>query len=252
MKTGITERGDAAIDLTWANKLDNLDTATIITKNLSLKFRDTLLKAHNDGHKLILHCTCTGFGGTIIEPHVPNYKTQLDNLKTLIDAGFPAKQCVLRIDPIFPTEKGLKRVCNVLNYFTSLNTNVTRIRISILDEYRHVKTRFANHGLPNVYPGSNFYASAEQFKTVADTLSQYNYIFETCAEPQLVAIRPDKFKQIGCISKDDLNVLNIDTSSLTSSENKQNRYGCHCLSCKTELLTRRGQCPHGCLYCYWK
>ena len=45
MKTGITERGDAAIDLTWANKLDNLDTATIITKNLSLKFRDTLLKA---------------------------------------------------------------------------------------------------------------------------------------------------------------------------------------------------------------
>lgn len=34
--------------------------------------------------------------------------------------------------------------------------------------------------------------------------------------------------------------------------NPQGRGGCLCLSCKTELLTCRAQCPHGCLYCYWK
>ena len=35
-------------------------------------------------------------------------------------------------------------------------------------------------------------------------------------------------------------------------ENPQKRTGCHCLSCKTELLTPRVKCEHNCVYCFWK
>lgn len=36
------------------------------------------------------------------------------------------------------------------------------------------------------------------------------------------------------------------------SVNKQNRSGCLCLSCKTELLAEKHRCPHQCVYCYWQ
>ena len=68
------------------------------------------------------------------------------SLKDLIDRGFPAENCVLRIDPIFPSEKGIERVENVLDYFATLKTGVDRVRVSIVDEYKHVKFRYYNRG----------------------------------------------------------------------------------------------------------
>ena len=70
-----------------------------------------------DGVKLIVHATCTGWGNTDLEPNVHDYKWQLAQLKKLIGAGFPTNHCVLRIDPIFPTNNGLKRVIEVLQEF---------------------------------------------------------------------------------------------------------------------------------------
>ena len=37
---GITERGDAAIDYSWIRKLDSVDGAILITKNVSQMFRN--------------------------------------------------------------------------------------------------------------------------------------------------------------------------------------------------------------------
>ena len=102
-KIGITERGDAGIDLSWTQKLGHVEGAVLITKNITNEFISNVLHLNNIGHKLIVHCTCTGFGGTELEPNVPDYKIQLNRLKLLIDSGFPISQCVLRIDPIIPT-----------------------------------------------------------------------------------------------------------------------------------------------------
>ena len=109
MKIGITERGDASIDYQWKGKLPSVDGAILITKNLTDQFIDTVIKCYENGDKLIVHATCTGWGETDFEPNVPDYKTQLHQLKKLINKGFPADYCVLRIDPIFPTLFGLKR-----------------------------------------------------------------------------------------------------------------------------------------------
>ena len=246
MKIGITEYGDAGVDFRWVKKLSNMDGAILISKNFTEKFKEEVLKQTKP---LILHCTCTGWGQTKIEPNVPDYKTQLNSLKDIIDKGFPASMCVLRIDPILPSEEGLKHLEDVLKYFISLNTGVNRIRISIVDEYDHVKKRYKENGLTPLY-GVNFYASEEQMKKVGEVLEKYPFIYETCAEETLVKLFPEKFIIKGCISHSDLSLMNLEAPPLW--ENPQHRTGCHCLSCKTEMLTPRKPCPHNCMYCFWK
>jgi hypothetical protein len=250
MKIGITERGDAGINLAWKNKLVCVDGAILITKNITDQFIEAVITAYDKNKHLIVHCTCTGLGHTIIEPNVPNYKTQLQQLNKLIERGFPKTNCVLRIDPIFPTPKGLNKVKDVMDKATELNLlPCMRVRISVLDEYRHVKERFRTAGFEPLYDG--FTAPAEMMNAVVQTLTPFDTVFECCAEPMLTKLNPDKFITTGCVSKTDLNIMGIPLDP-NIYLNPQNRNGCACLSCKTELLTERKQCPHKCLYCFWK
>lgn len=251
MKIGITEWNDAGIDFRWEDKLENLNGVILITKSVNNVFRKKVL-AHMDKLPIIVHCTCTGWGASPLESNVPSLKKQLDWLKELIDSGFPAKQVVLRIDPIFPSEKGLKRVAEVLDYAKEINLPMEdiRCRISIVDEYPHVRKRFESLGWTPLY-GGNFYASWAQMEAVGELLQQYPYKFATCAEDKLVNKFPSTFEIKGCISRDDLEIMNVEYDEKLF-ENPQKRSGCHCLSCKTELLKPREKCSHGCVYCYWK
>ena len=250
MRIGITERGDASFDYGWVNKATRMDGTILITKNLTDTFIQTVIDLHNNRVKLIVHATCTGWGNTDFEPNVHDYKWQLAQLKKLIDAGFPANYCVLRIDPIFPTYNGLKRVIEVLQEFERLDTGVTRIRISVYDEYKHVKERLKAKGYQSFY-GDHFYANNQQMLSVANTLSLFPYKFEVCAENILAQNFPQTFEQTGCVSTKDFAVLGIKTVP-NLSENGQQRSGCHCLTCKTELLTNKFRCPNQCIYCYWR
>ena len=263
MKIGITERGDASIDYQWKGKLPSVDGAILITKNLTDQFIDTVIKCYENGDKLIVHATCTGWGRTDFEPNVPDYKTQLHQLKKLIKKGFPADHCVLRIDPIFPTLSGLNRVMEVIHEFQKQKTGIKRIRISVYDEYHHVKERLKAAGYRPCY-GENFHASPKQMESVANALRQFSYCtyshhgqvtmrsqFETCAEDLLVKRYPHSFKQVGCVSNKDIELMGLEPV-LNKEENGQQRTGCHCLTCKTELLTNKYRCPNQCIYCYWK
>lgn len=263
LQIGVTEQGDAGIDFSWYEKIKNYDVtgAILITKNITPRFAELVLELHKNNYKIIIMATCTGYGGTVIEPHVPTYKTQLNALKNIIDKGFPVDQCVLRIDPIFPTENGLQRVRKVVSYANELGLlSQIRLRISIYDEYAHVKKRFKDAGIQPLY-GENFYAPEammENAATVLDELhKQYNITFETCAETHLIFLLNRKYgnnQKIcltqGCVSPKDLAILDIPYKPM--EENMQGRSGCHCLSCKTELLKNKCRCPNGCLYCYWQ
>ena len=105
MKIGITERGDAGINSLWTQKVDTVDGMILITKNITEIFKANVLSLYHKGYKIIVHCTCTGYGSSALEPNVPDYKWQLSSLENLIKRGFPAENCVLRIDPILPSEK---------------------------------------------------------------------------------------------------------------------------------------------------
>lgn len=250
MKIGVTERGDAGLNLAWACKARTVDGMVLITKNITDAFIHQVVKLHHQGVPIIVHCTCTGFGGTTLEPNVPNYKVQLAALNKLIAAGFPASHTVLRLDPIFPSETGMQKVRNVLDEFLKLDTGCTRIRISIVDEYKHVKERYKARGWEPLY-GDNFGPNKTQLALVTNTLKAYPQLkFEACAE-NLLSQMSEQIVATGCVSQLDLQIMGLSVSS-DLYENPQNRYGCKCLSCKTELLDNRHPCPHGCVYCFWK
>lgn len=254
MKIGITERGDAGIDLSWESKLkyDAVDSAVLITKNITDKFREAVMRQYDAGKKIILHATCTGYGGTVIEPNVPEYRKQVDSLVQLVEAGFPIENCVLRIDPIIPTANGIKRALDVITYAEEKGVIPgARIRISIYDEYKHVKERLKDAGIQPAYPGSQFQASTEQFRAAAEALVDTGHTFYTCAEPKLLRYGKGHIKAFGCVSEQDFHIMGLEMPE-DLLVNMQHRSGCLCLSCKTELLTRKAQCPHKCIYCYWK
>lgn len=255
MRIGITERGDAGINQKWFPQVMNgmVDGAVLITKHITKTFMENVIWCQNESRKLIVHATCTGWGGTIVEPNVPAYKDQLEALKNLIDMGFPVENCVLRIDPVIPSEKGLELVRKVIACAESKGILPgARIRISVFDEYKHVKKRLIDQGFQSFYPGNNFQASEEQFKRTAELLSEYDYVFHACAEPKLMKYgKPGRIRHTGCISNEDLVFMDLDISE-DLSVNKQNRSGCLCLSCKTELLAEKHRCPHQCVYCYWQ
>lgn len=251
MKIGITERGDAGIDFSWIDKLNSVDGAILITKNANPTFIRHVLNAYKTQPNIVIHINCTGWGDTWLEPNVPDFNTQLYAIQKLIDGGFPPSHIVLRIDPIIPTPDGIAKAKAVIDKFLSMNTGVTRIRFSVLDEYNHVKDRLTSIGHKPFYEG--FLPSTEMLNCVAQLLNSYPQLtFESCAEHVLATkFNVKNIKEVGCVSTKELELFGIDIPS-TLTENGQNRFGCHCLTCKTELLTNRRQCPHKCVYCYWK
>lgn len=260
MQIGITERGDAGLDYSWVDAVRNneVNGCILITKCITDVFSKYVLDLYENGFKLIVHATTTGWGGTQIEPRVPSYKGQIAALKRMIGDGFPKENCVLRIDPIFPTSNGLKRVREVIEFAERSELMPIRIRVSVLDEYRHVKQRFISAGFQPIYGDTAFQANIQQLRNTADVLvglsKQYGIKFECCAENALVAAVEQKSENVcvatGCISYRDLKIMGCEYPRM--EENKQGRTGCHCLSCKKELLKSKSQCLNGCLYCYWK
>lgn len=236
MKVGITERGDAGLDYSWINKL--YDANIIITKQLYVnnsKLIDALL---SNKEKIILHVTCTGYGGTVIEPHVPRPIEVHEGLIRLISLGFPVEQVVLRTDPIIPTKKGLQRVKEVWDLFK--DTGVHRVRYSVIDMYPHVQKRFEKHELS--LPFSTFIAPQMMIDDVRRLVIEYGYYnFEACAESLPTPT--------GCVSQKDIDILKL--PEILSPGGMQ-RKGCLCCSGKTELLDNKNRCPSGCLYCYWR
>lgn len=257
MYIGFTERGDAGIDTSWQDKLKSSQGAVLITKFITDRFKNAIGKLVENDFPFIIHATVTGWGGTKFEPCVPDYKTELNSLYDLIKAYDIGNKIVLRIDPIFPTEKGLQHVGEVLEYAKQIGLLPCRVRISIYDEYPHVRERLAKIGKEPLYKGK-FYAPAVMMDYASEKLSEYakryNIIFETCAEPYLTNGKNNAaFKETGCLSIDDIKIMGLPTDEAEKAAiNRQQRGGCKCLGIKYELLSKRQPCPNGCLYCYWK
>lgn len=250
MKVGITERGDASLDLRWVNKLSEVDGAILITKNITDKFIEAVLIADKP---IIVHATCTGWGGSIIEPNVPRFTEQLHQLQKLLDKGFPKQNVVLRVDPIIPVENGFTAMKHVLDKALEMYLlSDMRVRISVLDNYPHVRERFKQANIQPLYNGY-FKPPMVAIDDLYYELSLYaekGIVFETCAEKELQD-RANFIKGIGCISNEDLRIMGLPLCS-TQTQGFQ-RSDCLCLGgIKYELLTSKTRCPHKCIYCYWK
>ena len=235
---GITEASEIAFNLDVFDRL--YDGNIIITKRLTNALIDKLVENKD---KIILHLTCTGWGGSELEPFVPKLETTRKKFGELIEKGFPIEHCVLRIDPIIPTEEGIDRMLGVLRLFT--DTGIQRVRFSILDMYDHVKKRFREANLE--VPYETFHAPLEIRKSIYDLLVdlglQYHFDVEACAEPGI--------ESISCLSQKDIDILGL-TDKITLVGNKEQRSNCGCPSNKTSLFkTKPERCLQKCLYCFW-
>lgn len=237
---GTTEAGEISFDLSVFDRLYNGNI--IITKRITDKLSEKLIE-HKD--KIILHCTCTGYGGTVVEPFVPDYETTYRKLSELIMNGFPVSHIVLRVDPVIPTEKGIKLAIKVIEKFLPLG--ITRVRWSCLDMYDHVKKRFIDKGLK--LPYDTFNADKKTINDVHNLLMSvcetFNATLETCGEYG--------YESTPCLSQKDVDILGL-TGTITLEGKKGQRGSCCCPKNKKELITGKkpSQCKNSCLYCYWK
>lgn len=233
MQVGITERGDSSLDLGWANWVSKGNPAILITKDpASLHGHLKRFPAKEDLN-IITHCTITGYGGTTLEPNAPLPSNSLLGYISLINLLGP-ERIVLRIDPVIATEDGLDKAKDILRRACDIYPPGTRVRISFLDMYPHVKERFIKAGIP--LPHESFHASLKTRLEYWEELGRP----EVCGEPGMECT--------GCISSLDCQTLGITPAGGKS----QQRAACACLSMKRELLSRRGRCSLKCLYCYWQ
>ena len=229
-KIGITERMDAGLDFLWYKKRNDYDGLILITKVLSDDFIERTIDTN-----CIVHATITGLGNSIYEPNVPDLDYSHYYFNELCEC-IGSDRVVLRIDPIIPTKEGVKKALDVYNRFYKENDNKTRVRISFLDNYPHVKQRFIEAGLtPLSY---NFHAPLELRKEILKLFPNV----EVCGEPGI--------KFVGCVSEKDLEILGVEIPK--NIVRGFQRTECSCLSIKKEIFTERKQCPNKCLYCYWK
>ena len=254
IKICVTERGDAALDLSWQDKIDSVNGAVLITKRLSKQFCEAVLALKD---RVIIHATVTGYGQTIVEPNCPTVDQTLTAAKFLLSQCFPLERIVIRIDPIIPTEKGIARAKDVFIKF--IDAGFERFRVSIIDMYPHVRDRFIQARLPLPY-GNDFAPTKEQIAAVDAMLAEVKTYYrqnrisvddlcelhiQSCAEPGLTQAEPS-----GCISEYDLRILGYETSP--EDFQGYQRTHCKCFSGKTELLTQKHPCAHNCLYCFWQ
>lgn len=230
---GITERGDAALDLDWMPWIRERKPAILITKDPAKL--DQILRDHNlSGANIIVHCTITGHGSTVLEPNAPGPAAALEGVHNLLGMLGPAR-IVIRIDPIIPTRKGTEAAVLV-----ATKAGPHRVRISFIDNYPHLQRRFEQAGLPPL-PWTGLHAPiATRIGALAAINISVGRPVEICGEPDMDCA--------GCVSTIDCETLGVKPATNTSRQ----RTACACLANKKELLTKRNQCQHGCLYCYWK
>ena len=236
---GITETGEIAFDLDAFNNLHQANV--IITKRLTRALSQQLTE-HREN--CILHLTCTGWGGTPMEPFVPSTTATRKALDELLKSGFPVGQVVLRIDPIIITSEGIKHLNEVLEAFR--DSGITRYRVSFADMYRHAKRRFHEKGLE--IPHETFHAPLEDRMYVLNQITalgvRYGYEVEVCGEPGIPSTP--------CVSQKDIDILGL-TGEITLKGSARQRDTCGCPANKKQILTKKpGRCANQCAYCYWR
>lgn len=241
-KIGVTEAGDAGLDLAWIDKLDEVDGAILITKHITEPFIQAVMKTPD---KIIVHATITGHGGTVIEPNVPPMAEAFNCVNRLVALGFPKDRIVIRVDPIIPTTRGIETARKAL--FMGAENGFRRFRVSVIDMYPHVRKRFKELGLPLIY-GDGFSPSPGHLylvdKMLVDFKATYDPQIESCAEKLRMAVK------CGCVSDWDLILLGLDPSDCDSVGFQ--RKDCLCYSGKVELLNKKHPCGHQCVYCFWR
>ena len=266
IKIAATETYDPTLCVeSWINRVQGFDFVLYITKVLN----PHIIKLLTDGESPIsyqnkasvIHLTCTGWGGTFLEPNVVSRETFKDKAAQLIAAGYPKDRLVWRVDPIIPIKEGLEKFKASVDLAISLG--IYRIRASVMQLYKHSYERIKEtpiiDEINSIYKGKFWPdkdASWEFMVELLDIVQSFkeehsDISFEACASSML---HKCGFKDIPCMSEFDLNINGFEPNSSWGMMHGTQRAGCSCLL-KQQLIPggfSRGRCPNKCLYCYLK
>jgi hypothetical protein len=234
LRIGMTDTGDAGLQLEWISKMDHVQGAILLTRVLTPEFLEALAPFRN---RVLVHVLCTGYGGTVLEPNIPAVVWTRGRYTTLVDA-LAASQTVLRLDPIIPTARGLAVAESVLEAFDK--SPVQRVRYRCLPMLPSVVARFQSANLSDPYDGAAG-PRPGQLLALGDLLARWEqrFQFESCAEPD--------GRALGCLSSKDAGPLGFDPAALADAAPV--RPFCRCPANRLELLGRADTCGQGCLYC---
>jgi len=219
---GITEKADPTVNKRWLDWVKAGKPAVLVTKMPRL-----LLPMVSSKDNVIVHCTITGLGGTLVEPNIDSAEVSLRYYHEFC-RFLGADRVVLRIDPIVYVD-------DFRGALKSLAAEAEgAVRISFVDMYPHVRRRFEVAGL--VVPQDSFHMGYALRREVYEALGRP----EVCAEPGL--------PNIPCVGVKACRVLDVEPSQVRGGQ----RRDCGCLSNKVELCYPPPKCTYGCLYCYWR
>jgi len=218
---GVTERADPTVNFKWVKWVKEGKPAILITKNPGL-----LLPKLAVEDNIIVHCSITLLGGSVLEPNIPKPEVAVKDYHTICNL-LGSNRVVLRMDPIISVVQlsGLKNL---------ILEAEGRVRISFLDIYPHVRVRLER---------ADVQVDRKTFHLpVLDRIHVWGELGkpEVCAEPGLPSTP--------CVSKLDCEILGVKPSVKLKGQRKE----CKCLANKVELCNWPPKCTYGCLYCYWR
>ena len=218
---GVTERADPTVNLKWQSWVKDGKPAILITKNPKL-----LLPMLSQKDNIVVHCTITLMGSSVVEPKIPGPLESTLYYHKLCDL-LGRERVVLRIDPVVDgvTVVALKELVSEAE---------GRVRISFLDLYPHSRRRLEEAGIK--IERSTFHLPLQRRYEIWEELGEP----EVCGEPGLLSIP--------CVSSLDCEILGVVPSTTLRGQRKE----CQCLANKVELCNWPPKCTYGCLYCYWR
>ena len=230
-KIATTETYDPSLCVKeWIDQVKNYDFVLYITKHITSEVAKLFTEEDSSLYygkiPSIIHATCTGWGGDVLEYNVPNLEQTREDLFSLISRGYPKERIVLRVDPIIPTQRGIDKFLYAVEIAYDLG--ITRVRSSMMQMYQHVSDRMeaeSNHpeiieilnAYRNMYynetdssskkysffPTKEYcnehkiYEKLESVVNMFKKLSDDKMSFESCASPVL---QNAGFVNVGCMS----------------------------------------------------
>lgn len=234
LQIGITDTGDAGFQLDWAQRMDQVHGAILITRVLTPEFLQALTPFPA---RVLIHVACSGYGGTVLEPNIPSLSWTRGRYTTLVETIRP-EQTVLRLSPIIPTPRGLSVAETVLKAFG--DSPVQRVRYRCLELFPGVVARLQAARLSDPYEGAAG-PRPGQLLALHALLARWEqrFQFESCAEPD--------DRAVGCLSTRDAEPLGFDPGALTPGSPV--RRFCRCPANRVELLAAPSKCGQACLHC---
>lgn len=228
----------------------NIHTIVLWSKNYKplIKNHHNLLKLLKKYSQVYIHFTVTGFGGTKIEPSIPNPFSAFNQLEELAKI-FGSERISLRFDPImFYKEDG--KIKSNYDFFLYIleyaeKYSIKKIIFSFVQYYPTVIKRFKKAGIE--YIDISEHRKLELAANLAEQVKTTSLKLYSCSQDFLTEI--DGIEKSRCIDAEYLSKIHPLGWKIKHKKDRGQRKECGC-SLSKDIGSYSMNCPQPCLYCY--